>query len=256
MTAKMDVVAAKRRLQVCGVPRRIADEVLHQWSAVADDPAALEKFAHKRLMGEEHYARGAWGPVIFDARGIPRASAIAFSSLKGTTLNFNSPSKTSPHKTWRQLRDDIFGPGPWVLPWNGAYKANLSSSQKKALKRQKLTARHMDGVIAQQQNLVQMLEDAASDANVAAEKAQREAADAAAASLRALGCRCTLIARGKPEDSRARLRYASVTAESLFLLLDELACVDGNVRAARRALIERLKDVEKDIEAATAALAV
>ena len=95
--------------------------------------------------------------------------------------------------------------------------------------------------------------DAAPDAASLASSAA--AADAAAASLRALGCRCTLIARGKPEDSRARLRYASVTAESLFLLLDELACVDGNVRAARRALIERLKDVEKDIEAATAALA-
>jgi hypothetical protein len=91
--------------------------------------------------------------------------------------------------------------------------------------------------------------DAASLASSAA------AADAAAASLRALGCRCTLIARGRPEDAHARLRFASVTAESLFLLLDELACVDGNVRAARRALIERLKAVEKEVDAVTAALA-
>jgi hypothetical protein len=162
-----------RKLKACLVPHETRSAFLRLYEEAEGDSKAKQILLDNRRMATQHIVEGKWGPVSRNKEGNLRPAPSPLRATSRGRLLFSSPEPQTPSATFQHARATLFGPDftrSFQHPGNGAYKKSVTSSQKKAIRAQRLAFEHVAAQSAQQQAYVRALEEAleaASRPNVA-----------------------------------------------------------------------------------------
>lgn len=171
---RMTLLSLKCKLKACIVHHEKLHTFMRLYEEAGDDLNRKAILLNVRRMAREHKVGKIWGPVSLNSAG---SLCPAPSPLRATPkgrLRFSSPVPTINSEALQRARDTIYGPEItrcFQQPSNGAYRNNVTSAQKLALRAQRRAFEEVAAQNAQQATYRRALEEALVDATAPKESA-------------------------------------------------------------------------------------
>ena len=171
---RMTLLSLKCKLKACIVHHEKLHTFMRLYEEAGDDLNRKAILLNVRRMAREHKVGKIWGPVSLNSAGSLCPAPSPLRAMPKGRLRFSSPVPTINSEALQRARDTIYGPEIthcFQQPSNGAYRNNVTSAQKLALRAQRRAFEEVAAQNAQQATYRRALEEALVDATAPKESA-------------------------------------------------------------------------------------